>query len=87
MKQPMVVTNVRLPHSDWQQMKSIASEMGISLNQYLTTAGKLVSTYSSLFGISKKQNDPYSAMWKIIKKKTPIKPMGWSKEDEAIYSV
>jgi len=35
MKQKMVVTNLRMPESDWLQVKASAGEMGMSVNEYL----------------------------------------------------
>lgn len=87
MKQPIIVTNIRMPKEDWKQMKAIASELGMSLNEYMTISGKIVSTYRTLFGYSKKSHDPYRAMWNIIRKKSTSKSQGLSQEDEAIYAV
>lgn len=87
MKYPMIVTNIRMAQPDYLQLKTTAAELGMSVNEYITKAGKIVSTYRSLFGLSNKRQNPYAAMWKTINKKVPRKPMGWSKEDEAIYSV
>lgn len=87
MKQHMVVTNVRMPQTEWIQIKVAAAGVGMSINEYLRYTAQTVSTYKQLFGKPQKADDKYAAMWAIVKKKTKGKPMGWSKEDEAIYSV
>lgn len=87
MKQQMVVTNVRMTQHEWIQVKVAAAEAGMSINEYLNYATRTVSIYKQLFGRPQKTEGKYAAMWAIIKKKTKGKPMGWSAEDEAIYSV
>lgn len=87
MKQQMVITNVRMPQHEWIQVKIAAAEAGMSINEYLNYTTRTISVYKQLFGKPQKTEDKYAAMWAIIKKKTKGKPMGWSKEDEAIYSV
>ena len=83
----MVTTNIRIPHREWIQVKIAAAEADMSINEYLNYTTRAVSVYKQLFGKPQKTEDKYAAMWTIIKKKTKGKPMGWSKEDEAIYSV
>ena len=40
MKQPMVVTNLRMPQSEYLQIKSIAGELGMSVNEYMSFCAK-----------------------------------------------
>ncbi len=87
MKQHMVVTNVRMSINDWLQVKTVASEMGMSVNEYLNFSAQAVTTSRQLFGEPKKIKNRYHLMWNVLKQKATYKPMGWSAEDEAIYSV
>lgn len=85
MGQPMVVTNVRMPQSDYRQIKSIAGELGISVNEYIhTTAKNAVKKRQA--NKDKKINNFYEAMEALIHTPTKGKPMGLSKEDEIIYA-
>lgn len=86
----MVVTNVRMPYSDYTQVKARAGELGMSVNKYFNFLAK-DSTRKHMM----KKDLPQSAvnkrraLWNALDRIAKIKgkPMGWSKEDEAIYSI
>lgn len=83
----MVVTNVRIPEYDWRQIRIVAAEAGMSMNEYFNYAAKMTVSQTQLFGKPQKTPAKYAAMWNVIRRKTKRAPMGWSAEDEAIYSV
>lgn len=83
----MVTTNVRIPVADWLEVKSAAGEIGMSINEYFNFSARAITTSRQLFSPQKKGKNRYEEIWRIIKQKTVDKPMGWSEEDEAIYSV
>ena len=87
MKQPMIVTNIRIPQNEWVQVKIAAAEAGMSVNEYFNYSAKAVTVYKQLFGKPEKPEDKYKAMWTVIKKKAKGKPMSWTNEDKTIYSV
>ncbi len=74
---------------DYLQLKSMAGAMGMSVNEYFNYLAKETAKAKSLGKKSivrpSQKKSLYEAMVAISK--MPNKPMGWSKEDEAIYSV
>lgn len=87
MTQKMVTSNVRMPVADWLEVKAVAGEMGMSINEYINFSTQTVNTARQLFSSRKRGKNKYAVIWDIIKQKTSGEPMGWSEEDEAIYSV
>jgi len=88
MKQPMVVTNLRMPRSDYLQVKAMAGELGMSVNEYINSIIKDTTRTRMM----KKDVSPRHQNESILEAfdriaKISGKPMGWSKEDEAIYSI
>lgn len=86
----MIVTNVRMPREDWLQTKAAAAEAGMSLNEYINYIIDRYSTFKTVPPVQKKKSLPKRlSIWDLPKivKNTKGKPMGWSAEDEAIYSV
>lgn len=82
----MVVTNVRMPQSDYRLIKSIAGDLGMSVNEYIHfTATTNAQKYRAQ--PVNKLTTVYDALRKIIEKPTKYEPMGASEEDEAIYSI
>lgn len=79
----MVVTNLRLPENDWLQIKTIAAELGMSINEYLNYLIQDLSAKRQLSPNITKRN----FVWDLdnlagIKNK----PLGaLSKEDKIIY--
>lgn len=86
MNDKMVVTNVRMPENEWRQIRIAAAEAGMSVNEYFNYAAKTTASQTQLFGKPQKTPAKYAAMWDVLKRKTKHAPMGWSAEDEAIYS-
>ncbi len=79
----MVVTNLRLPYSDWLQVKTAAAEEGMSVNEYINDAVRFV-TKANMFLGDKTKDDPIWDLPKLAKMKN--KPMGHlSAEDRIIY--
>lgn len=84
----MVVTNLRLPYADWLQVKTVAAEEGLSINEYINRAitfvTKAQSLVANLFVDTSRGNDPIWDLPKLAKMKN--KPMGdLSEEDKIIY--
>lgn len=84
MKQKMVVTNLRIPEEDYLQVKAVAAESGLSVNEYIK---KMISHYSKQIMLNYSPMEKKPSIWDLpeIAKKIKNKPMGWSKEDEIIY--
>lgn len=84
----MIVTNVRIPETDLRQIRIVAAEAGMSVNEYFNYAARTTASRVQLLGNSRQiPATTYTAMRNVMKRKTTGKPMGWSAEDEAIYSV
>lgn len=89
MANQMVVTNLRLPYADWLQVKTVAAEQGLSVNEYINEAVAFVtkakSLVANLFAYKKSTvNDPILD-WPNLTKKIKIRPMGLSADDILIY--
>lgn len=82
----MIVTNVRMPVHEYRQMKAVAAELGMSFNELITSTMKDAVKEMQTKKV-KKLTSVYDAFDALLAKNIPSKPMGWSKEDEAIYSV
>lgn len=87
MNRQNVVTNVRIPKDDWIQIKIAAAEARMSANAYIHYATRTFATHKQLFGTPQKTSAKYTAMRDVVGRKTKREPMGWSKEDKAIYSI
>lgn len=75
-----------MPRDDYLQMKAVASQLGMSVNEYIHVTVKNGTKNRQMRPV-KKMKSIYEAFMEIAHTKTKGKPMGWSKEDEAIYSV
>lgn len=94
MKNKIIVTNLRIPENVWLQAKSFASELGMSMNEYLnwilhkdmTRAhfGKNKSTIKAKNKVKSKKSI-YDAFLELAATKFTYKPMGRSNEDKIIY--
>ena len=83
MKTSMVVTNLRIPKPDWLQIKAVAGELGMSVNQYVNFLIKSVSVKQELAEeISKRRED--LPIWQL-NKIAISKGKGLSKDDQVIY--
>lgn len=90
MNQTIITTNLRIPRSDWLQIRALAGESQMSLNEYLKYIINLVSK-AKQFSVSWKKiplkpvkRDPIWD-WPELAKKIKSQPMGLSAEDEIIY--
>ncbi|MEK7577740.1 MAG: hypothetical protein AAB492_03960 [Patescibacteria group bacterium] len=90
MKQSMVVTNLRMPRSDYLQVKAMAGELGMSVNEYIHTLVTSSATKRSMA----KDNQPtrtekrhvfFDAMLAISKMKNTGKKYELSEDDKIIY--
>lgn len=89
MKQKMVVSNIRMPEEQWIQVKSVAADAGMSVNEYLKTIIQ-VDIGEKQLGIKKrKKYSNEKRFWDLPKlmKNIKYKPMGISDEDKIIYGV
>lgn len=90
MKSDIVVTNLRIKEPDWLQVKVAASEVGVSVNEYINQLIKKFMLTSEL-GVpakSVKAADKRRApIWDIgnLMKGIKREPMGLSSEDIEIY--
>ncbi len=82
MNKNIVVTNLRIDKEKWLQIRSQASEMGMSVNGYinylitdLSMKRELITDYNK------------APIWQLpeIHKKIKSRPMGLSENDEIIY--
>ncbi len=83
----MVTTNVRMPVVDWLQVKAMAADMGMSINEYLNTIAYADITERTL-GIKQKKVVSKMHVLEEIERiaRLPNKPMGeLSEEDKIIY--
>ena len=85
----MIVSNIRIPESDWIQAKSAASDMGISVNRYINYAIERFTVVRELSKEYSYKKTKRSSIWELpnISRRIKIKPMGLSKEDEEIYGI
>lgn len=78
----MVITNLRINRNDWLQLKVMAAEEGMSINEYVNF---MIQYYAKIKSFPKK-TDNKSSFWGLTRfAKIKDKPMGMSKDDEIIY--
>lgn len=86
-----IVTNLRVDKNDWLQIKTMAAEMGMSVNEYVNYLIKDFSLRRELFTdkkITKKKARKLAPIWKLgeIAKKVKPSPLGeLSSDDKLIY--
>lgn len=84
-----IVTNLRIDEADWLRIKSMAAGLSMSANQYIIELIESTSMKQEL-GLDQadfkgEKNKRYS-IWNLPNLASiKDKPMGLSKEDEAIY--
>ena len=90
MKQKIVVSNVRFPYEDWMIVKSMASDMNMSINEYIQYTCR-ADSIKKITGVKKIKSKPrgYAAMDEFLEfaKTHKGKPMGASEDDKAIYDL
>jgi len=85
MKQNMVVTNLRVPKTDWLQIRVLAAEAGMSVNEYINFLIKDISLKKELAEEIKKRIDDLP-IWELDKiAATKGKGKGLTEEDKVIY--
>lgn len=88
MNEPMVVTNLRLPKSEWLAVKTSAADYGMSVNEFVNWAIRTVSKARALAftkPILFKKIDPIWD-WPNLNKKIKMRASGGlSVEDKIIY--
>lgn len=84
-----VVTNVRVDHNRYTQLKVRAGELGMSLNAYMNwlIQRDITKAQFTFPKKEKKRKSIYDAMWNLAHKKYKYKPMGASEDDKAIYGI
>lgn len=93
MRGKKIVTNLRIDSHDWMQVKSMAAEAGMSVNEYINRVLTAAETREMLGEVKpqhnrrkiKSRDDFFQQMIDIAK--IPNKPMGVSAEDEIIYGI
>lgn len=90
MNQTMVTTNLRLPYVDWIQVRALAAEARMSLNEYVNYMINVVSKAKGLavslerLPVKPVKRDPIWE-WPDLAAKLKTRPMGLSADDELIY--
>lgn len=80
-----VVTNLRIDEVDWLQVKTLAAELGMSVNQYINAIIKKVSVRTEL-SLEKKTPKKTYSIWNLSElAKIKDRPMELSEEDRIIY--
>lgn len=86
-----IVTNVRVDHNRYAQLKIRAGELGMSVNAYMNwLIQRDVSTAQfpqPKKTKTKKRKSIYDALLELAHKKYKYKPMGASEDDKIIYGI
>jgi hypothetical protein len=91
MNQPMVVTNLRLPTSEYQQLKIAAGESGMSVNQYIRNIVKSTTVQKMMAVTDKEIPDNsrafYDDMLALANSVPNVKVYDTSDDDAIIYGI
>ncbi|AKM78861.1 MAG: hypothetical protein UX85_C0004G0128 [Candidatus Beckwithbacteria bacterium GW2011_GWB1_47_15] len=81
----VVTTNLRIERADWLQIKTMAAELGMSVNKFINQLIRRVTTKEQLGVINDYQN---ASIWEELPKLAKIKnkPGKLSADDEIIYA-
>ncbi len=82
-----IVTNLRVEEENWTQVKIVAAELGISINEYINSIIEKDISKIYLEGINKNKISIYDSLSKLAKKKYKRKPLGFSDDDKIIYDI
>lgn len=85
MNDKKIVTNLRIGEQQWLQVKAIAAESGMSVNEYVNALITRLTTAQEL-GITDKKPKPGKAPIWSIGEIVAGKGKGLSAEDEEIYA-
>lgn len=86
-----IVTNLRIDENDWLQVKTVAAEFGMSINEYINYL--LQNTLSKAqFGYPKKskirkRKSIYDLLPALLKGRRKDKGLGLSEDDKIIYGI
>lgn len=83
MNQNIVVSNIRVPENEWKQIKIMATELGMSVNQFLREIINQTILKKQFIPLNKKKLAPIWKVYQLAKKKDKDKKL--SLEDEIIY--
>jgi hypothetical protein len=83
-KQTMVTTNIRLSKPDWLQSKTIAAQLGMSLNEYVTSVVAQANKNQAMVK-SSTNNDVIWQLPDISPSPTNYQPKKLNKDDQLIY--
>lgn len=91
MKQKIVVSNVRFPYYQWQQVKSVAAGMGMSTNEYFQYLANTDAIHQ-ITGVKKTKNKTsrakaYQAFADFASRQVKGKPMRANEDDKIIYGI
>lgn len=86
-----IVTNLRIDENDWLQVKTIAAELGMSVNEYINYLLQN-TTSKAQFGYPKKSKKRsgksiYDLLPSLLKKQYRRKTFELSEDDKIIYGV
>lgn len=92
MSKNIIVTNLRVEKNLWLQIKQLASEVGMSANEYMNlitqqAVSKASLTIPAKTHIKRKRKNIYDALLSLSNKKYKRKPLGLSENDKIIYGL
>ena len=73
MKGKIIVSNIRIPESDWLQVKAVAGDLGMSVNQYINYALERFTIMRELSKESIKRKKRRDSIWDLPKMARRIK--------------
>lgn len=88
-----IVTNLRIDKDDWLQLKAMAAELGMSVNEYINflaqnAVSKAQFGYPKKFKIDmKKRKSIYDLLPSLLKEKQKKDAFELSEDDKIIYGV
>lgn len=87
-----VVTNLRIDENDWLQVKAMAAEAGMSINEYLNLLTQNVISKARFgfpikFHRGGKRKSIYDLLPSLLKKRHKAETFELSEEDKIIYGL
>lgn len=87
----MVVSNIRMPQSEYRQLKSLAASAGVSINEYIRTTIKSTAMKKIMAVDQKLKTDRidgfYKDMLELANSVPNIKVHDVTDEDAVIYGI
>lgn len=86
-----IVTNLRIDENDWLQVKTVAAELGMSVNEYINYLLQNIVSKAQ-FGYPKKsrikkRKSIYDLLPVLLKGRHKDKGLGLSEDDKIIYGI